>query len=1481
LAINRRPPRQSYILYRLAGTAFLLALLLSSLLWVAQAQEGGGQPASLPPVKGTARAEDLPGGSETPPPITVPLQLSNDPALRRKIEPALLKQLIDKGGRAPIIAEVSGAANLVAASAETDPARRRRAVVAGLQTAAQQSQAGALATLAEREAAGGAANVRSFWIFNGLAADADLDTVLALAARPEVRFVRQERTIHLAADPTSQTSQPAGALAPQSQGTGWNITQIRADLVWNALQVDGSGVVVANIDTGVDLLHPALLTRYRGYDSHGLYQHACNWFDATEGGATYPVDANGHGTHTMGTMLGGGGIGVAPGAKWVAVRAFDNQGIALESWLHTAMEWIVNPGPGCDPANAPDVVNNSWSASWGGVDVFRGDVQALRAAGVFAAFAAGNSGPYEGSIGAPGSYPESFSVGAVTSGDVVADFSGRGPSDWYGSSLVKPEVSAPGVNVRSSLPGGAYGELSGTSMATPHVAGLAALMLQADPGLTVSQLETVIKETAVRLGSPIPNNDYGWGRIDAYAAVAAVAHAGTVRGTVTRAADGAPIAGAALSVTPSLPGSTVTTFTGADGSYTMALAPDRYTLTASAFGYAPAVRPIVVTVGVTTTESFTLSALPTGILTGQVTSGGLPITPAATIAVEDTPVTATTDASGVYTAVLPAGNYTLTVSSRGHRVAVAAAVPIIAGEATVRNFDLITAPTILLVDSGAWYSDSKIDYYRHALDDLLYTYDVWTVNDPISDAPAAGNLLPYDIVFWSSPQDSPGYLNASDALTTYLKSGGSLFLSGQNVAFYDDFYPFIYAPYFRWYLKTAYVRDDAGTFNLAGAAGGLFDGLTFSIHGPGGADNQETPDEVQAADPDFATSAVNYAGDGSGGQQVGHCLPYRAIHLAFGFEAITDTVARTEIISRSISWFISPLSSAGVELTPTNTSLIGNFGQTVTHTLRIRNTAETGDAETFNLTPDGFAWPTTLLTPSVSLSPCASALVTLTVQVPVAAAWAATDSVTLTAQSAAWPGLSAAARRETRAPAPLLLVDDDRWYNVESHYENALAANGIPYDVWKVPWSFSGNVPPSPPLDTLRMYPMVVWFSAYDWLQPLTPTEEDRLAAYLDGGGRLYYNGQDYLFYRGTVSDFARTYLGVADHTEDFISTRVVGVVGNPVGSYLGPANVAYPYKNYSDALSPTASAKVAFVGQADQPNALTNAGDNSQGGAPWRTTFFAFDPDGLDDATNARLMQRVAGWLSWLGSSTVSADRPLARDGDTLTYTVVLRNDGWQDMSSAYLTATFNADLEPITDSGVGVSWDPGQSAFVWTGALAQGQSLTFTYRAAVVGPLPAGYVLSHTVWMGYDSHFIQFDRIATTDINAPLLSQSAFSVTPPVGERGGLLTYTLEISNTGVAGDVVTATNSLPGSLALVSGSLKASGGTPQTDGRVITWTGPVAVGEVATLSYTAVISQVPPGFVLRNRAVLDDGLGHMLPLDAWARVEGMGIFLPVILK
>jgi uncharacterized repeat protein (TIGR01451 family) len=845
-----------------------------------------------------------------------------------------------------------------------------------------------------------------------------------------------------------------------------------------------------------------------------------------------------------------------------------------------------------------------------------------------------------------------------------------------------------------------------------------------------------------------------------------------------------------------------------------------------------------------------------------------------------TPVVATTSVTGAYAISLPTGSYTLTVTSPEHRVGVASDVHVTAGETTPLDFELAGAPSILLVDSGAWYYRSEIDYYRQALDELRYTYDVRTVETLPADVPAAGDLLPYDIVFWSSPEDSPGYIGASAVLTTYLKSGGSLFLSGQDVAYYDDYYAFIHAPYLRGYLQARFVKDDAGVFDLTGDAGGLFEGLTFTIKGLGGADNQISPDVINVAQADFASSAVMYAGGGSGGQQVGQCLPYRAIYLSYGLEGISDSAVRTEVISRSIAWFGSPPRSAGVELTPGSQRLVGDFGQTVSHALRIRNLAETGGATVFTISGAGAEWPTSIITDSVVLDPCQSANVGLTVQVPPTAAWAASDLVTVTTHSATG---TATAIRETRAPAPVLLVDDDRWYNVEDFYRDALEANGILYDEWQVPVDFQNGQPASPPPDVLQRYPMVLWFSAYDWYQPLTTLEENRLTTYLKGGGRLYYNGQDYLFHSEGPNDFARTYLGVDSYTEDLTSTTVVGVVDSPVGSYLGPQGLVYPYDNYSDALTPTVNAAVAFVGEDGQANALTVEGRTAPGaGRTWRTTFFAFNPDGMDDPTIARLMGRVTGWLSWLGSSSVKADKALARDTDALTYTLHVRNDGWQDIPSAYLTATFNSDLLAIPDSITGgATWDAGRSAFVWAGPLAQGQSLTFTYEADIAGPLPLGHVVSHTVQMGYDSHSIEFDRVAATRVNAPDVSPSTFGVAPVSAEIGSRLTYTLRVRNAGVADGLITAANPLPAGVALVPGSLQVSDGDVQMAARTITWSVPVAVSDAATLTYQATVTDITIGKVLHNRVRLDDGLGVVLPLDAIATLHGTRAYLPVIRK
>jgi subtilisin family serine protease len=252
----------------------------------------------------------------------------------------------------------------------------------------------------------------------------------------------------------------------------------------------------------------------------------------------------------MGTMVGDDGngnqTGVAPGAKWIACRNME-EGWGSPATYSECFEWFIAPYPfGGDPFNdgdpdrAPHVINNSWScpASEGCTmpNVLRQVVEAVRAAGIVTVQSAGNYGSGCSTVTTPPAiYEASFTAGATGRDDVIASFSSRGPVLADGSSRLKPNITAPGVAIRSTIPGGAYGVLSGTSMAAPHIAGVTALLIAADPALAgqVDEIENLIEETAVPLTSDqgcgrdtpssVPNHVYGWGRVDALAAVRAIA----------------------------------------------------------------------------------------------------------------------------------------------------------------------------------------------------------------------------------------------------------------------------------------------------------------------------------------------------------------------------------------------------------------------------------------------------------------------------------------------------------------------------------------------------------------------------------------------------------------------------------------------------------------------------------------------------------------------------------------------------------------------------------------------------------------------------------------------------------------------------------------------------------------------------------------------------------------------------------------------
>lgn len=377
-------------------------------------------------------------------------------------------------------------------------ADRPREAVRALRAKASSGQRAVRALLKARRGAGRVQRQVDFWIFNGLSVTATPDVVEELASHPDVLSVTPDEI------PVVPAAIPSGPPEP-------NLEAIRVPDLWS-LGLGGQGVVVASLDSGVDASHPDLAGRWRGGSN--------SWLDPY-GQHAAPADLDGHGTWTMGVLLGGdaGGttIGAAPEARWIAARIFDDSGRATATAIHQAFQWVLDPDGDPATADAPQVVNHSWSYGSPGCNLeFQPDVQALRAAGIAQVFAAGNFGPAAPSSVSPGNYPEAFAVGAVDAAGAVSAESGRGPSACGGGLF--PAVVAPGVGIRTAERFGLYAVVSGTSIAAPHVAGALAVLRGAFPWATVAQLESALEQSALDLGPAGPDNTYGWGLVDALAA---------------------------------------------------------------------------------------------------------------------------------------------------------------------------------------------------------------------------------------------------------------------------------------------------------------------------------------------------------------------------------------------------------------------------------------------------------------------------------------------------------------------------------------------------------------------------------------------------------------------------------------------------------------------------------------------------------------------------------------------------------------------------------------------------------------------------------------------------------------------------------------------------------------------------------------------------------------------------------------------------
>ena len=421
-----------------------------------------------------------------------------------------------------------------------------------LQAQAQQSQKRAIGMLDRSGAA-----YRSYFVVNAIYAKGNLALIEELAKLPEVAQIQPNPWVKL------DEPEYRGNHQGNARSLTWGLSKTGADEVWD-LGYRGQGVVVAGQDTGTEWEHPSIKDKYRGWDGQQA-NHNYNWHDAIREintlhnddtilasnnpcglNSIVPCDDHSHGTHITGTMVGDDGqgnqIGLAPESKWIACRNMERGWGSPASYIE-CFEFFLAPtnldGNNPDPSRAPHVINNSWGCppvegcNEGNFATMEMVINNLKAAGIVVVVSAGNSGSSGcGSVDSPAAiFENSFVVGAVRSNDTIANFSSRGLVTVDGSLRIKPDISAPGVGIRSAVRGGGYATWNGTSMAGPHVAGLVALIISANPNLAgqVEMIEQIIEETAIPAYSrhtcgdigpeEFPNAITGHGQINAYAAV--------------------------------------------------------------------------------------------------------------------------------------------------------------------------------------------------------------------------------------------------------------------------------------------------------------------------------------------------------------------------------------------------------------------------------------------------------------------------------------------------------------------------------------------------------------------------------------------------------------------------------------------------------------------------------------------------------------------------------------------------------------------------------------------------------------------------------------------------------------------------------------------------------------------------------------------------------------------------------------------------
>lgn len=678
----------------------------------------------------------------------------------------------------------------------------------------------------------------------------------------------------------------------------WGLDDLKVKDLWKQ-GIRGQGVKVGLLDTGVDAKHPELagkVTKFATFDTSGKIVP-----DVTE-----PFDRVGHGTHCAGIIAGGkngqDGVGVAPDCELIVGSVIPGGNGTLAQVIG-GMEWIIDPDGDPNTDDAPRVVSMSLGGSIPDEDMVAA-TDAFERKGILLVASIGNSG--DGSTGSPGNIPSVTSVGAYDKNRQPASFSSGNKIDWeiepYHESVIKPDVSAPGVSIYSTFPKGKYAIASGTSMATPHVAGVCALLMSTDKSYSAIDLRMAIKATADDLGSKGWDTRYGTGAINPKAALDYLKKTGKVQ------------------VGINLPDKKVANLVIGDNhyrvdkSFALHLPPGKTNIELSSFGFKKLAQEVNVVAGKSSSISYEMSELPkTSFKATMYGADGNPAN-VGQMRINGTSFSVDSDENGSFDTEVPTDEYDVEFWSIGY---VPKTIKIDFSKDLPKKIQLEKADVLVVAlqytTPSQYYSRRFDKYCFRAFDEMGIKY--CPVN-PYKFDLTSDQMKMFDRVYWFAGENGL-YSEDVEILEDYLKEGGKLLISGSNLHYFESYR-----------RDNSFFTDNYGvilknsptplTTMMGVKDDDIGDGLVFSFSGGDGASNQLGADGF-VVNKGNAKPFMYYLGPketspadlGYTGLKL-QTQNFLSIFLAFGFEGINSKEARQMLLSRVEKWFTS---FGGVDIT--------------------------------------------------------------------------------------------------------------------------------------------------------------------------------------------------------------------------------------------------------------------------------------------------------------------------------------------------------------------------------------------------------------------------------------------------------------------------------------------------------------------------------------------------------------------------------------